>query len=857
METKHIKKTIGYFVSAPCSSGKTYAACHHIRDHNRDSNFIYVAPSLELLDQTKSTLEQLGLKPTLITSEKHPNVRHAIIGYLKTSEDVGCVLLITWQAFEGLPYRDRPKNWQLIIDEVPQIDRLYKFDLAEHANFVTEFIELEGDGPSDKLCRVSIKNRGALEEKLSSKTVDNVEDVFREFRLATLNDKKDMYVDTASWNESLNSEDGSKANTRKQFFFLSMLRPEAIEGCIILGANVEDSLLVRWLDRNDYKLVEHKEIKSRLRKAPSNLGNRLRVSYFIPDRAFSKALSNRVVDGSSLIDRMDRTVVDVFGDERFLYVANNSRKSGPIEAAHGARRISVISHGLNSFDTFNNIYFSAALNREPKHFQMLGELGFDRECIHRAHAQEVGYQAVMRTSLRNPNSNELVHAIVPDEPTANRLKELIGAREICQIGALIDRSRHVEPYSRSDINKRQAATRLLEDLKALKTIPSTFIKNLGMESGAFLERALEGPKVSNTSTGFARGSFAALTDSSDDLTENSSHVIEEGNPNCIVTFHKTLWSNGPDEHHVVEGLISEFIAYIKTFARAKVSRKEESELFTPCYFQPELGSSSYRTKRNFRQSSFLVLDFDGGLLSPENFESIFGSDAKRGQKHSFLICNTFSRCEASPNKFRVIMFYCRPAKSLEQHEAAYSYVVSRLEEHGFTEDSSKLDRNCRSGVQPFYLPCTNRHHPEWAFLRTYKTKMRELRQCAIDPVEIAARFRTVVPVLRVSQGEIRLDEQTIRELTAPLQGLTEGRHKPNFIAVLRLTRAGYQPDKIRSILRVVWNNDPKMSKKVEDALRSTAKYVLRKPDTHCTPRTVSLVLQNRLRKTRYVDLGSP
>ena len=71
----------------------------------------------------------------------------------------------------------------------------------------------------------------------------------------------------------------------------------------------------------------------------------------------------------------------------------------------------------------------------------------------------------------------------------------------------------------------------------------------------------------------------------------------------------------------------------------------------------------YRTQLNFLQSFFWCLDFDNGTLSPEEFENIFWKEAKRGHRHSFIICNSFSCSPDTPNKFRVILFYLRPARS--------------------------------------------------------------------------------------------------------------------------------------------------------------------------------------------------
>ena len=50
----------------------------------------------------------------------------------------------------------------------------------------------------------------------------------------------------------------------------------------------------------------------------------------------------------------------------------------------------------------------------------------------------------------------------------------------------------------------------------------------------------------------------------------------------------------------------------------------------------------------------------------------------------------------------MILFYKRPATTLQQHEAVYDAIVSRLEENGYTAKSAKLDPACRSGVQSFY-----------------------------------------------------------------------------------------------------------------------------------------------------------
>ena len=129
----------------------------------------------------------------------------------------------------------------------------------------------------------------------------------------------------------------------------------------------------------------------------------------------------------------------------------------------------------------------------------------------------------------------------------------------------------------------------------------------------------------------------------------------------------------------------------------------------------------------------LILDFDNGNLSPEQFEDIFWHKAGTGLKRSFVICNSFSRSPEQPNRFRVMFLYKKPALSIAAHEAVYNSIVERLEGEGFTVDGMKLDTGCKSGVLSFYMPCTNRAHPDYAFFRAHGTKTRDIDRYGIDP----------------------------------------------------------------------------------------------------------------------------
>ena len=44
---------------------------------------------------------------------------------MEGAPEAGLVLVVTWQAYVGLPYAPNEKNFQVIIDEIPQLDRFY------------------------------------------------------------------------------------------------------------------------------------------------------------------------------------------------------------------------------------------------------------------------------------------------------------------------------------------------------------------------------------------------------------------------------------------------------------------------------------------------------------------------------------------------------------------------------------------------------------------------------------------------------------------------------------------------------------------------------------------------------------
>ena len=587
------------FVSANCGAGKSHGACRYIKENLREKNFLYVAPSLQLVSEIEERLRSMGVALRVITSETHPKcVKRAAMEALKWAPDLGCCLLLTWQAFSELPFFPNREEWQVIVDEIPQTDVFYKLKVPFNQRFITEWVEIDY-AINEKVALLRAVDDGKLRSFLN-KPRDDVHGLFTNFLRDVVSPHRDVFVETASWTRVCEEQAVGDSDDENTVFAISMLNPKLLHGAIMLGANFERSMLYDCFRRyHGVRFREFEPIKRRLRALGTSARD-VTIFYFLEAPFFSKhKAKQKGEDGTALIETMDREAASALAGAPFLYVANNDRNAVSLEEAVGAKRIKVLSHGLNRYDDFHKIYFSAALNREPRHLQLLKALGFDLAYVHEATTHEVIYQAVMRTSLRRPDTTDPVTIIVPDHSAAMRLQELIGATKVTKL-ANIDRPR-LKPLTGGQRNQRLKVTKLTQSLFAAKSLRTPLI---------------------------------------DDCRHHNAAEYNNHNPNnpssCFVTFFQDLYATEEKDFIYHQCTHQELISNFRTFARTPIGKKERF-LFIPASFNPSLNpGKGYRTQANFHSASMLVLDFDNGSFSPESFVEMFWTKAGRGQKRSFI-----------------------------------------------------------------------------------------------------------------------------------------------------------------------------------------------------------------------------
>ena len=78
-------------------------------------------------------------------------------------------------------------------------------------------------------------------------------------------------------------------------------------------------------------------------------------------------------------------------------------------------------------------------------------------------------------------------------------------------------------------------------------------------------------------------------------------------------------------------------------------------------------------------------------------------------------------------------------------------------EEGYPIEEMGIDLSCRSGVQSFYIPCTNRAYPDHAFFEQYGTETRDIARYGIDPSSYEKTAPVPPKLERVRQSSIGAD----------------------------------------------------------------------------------------------------
>ena len=362
-------------------------------------------------------------------------------------------------------------------------------------------------------------------------------------------------------------------------------------------------------------------------------------------------------------------------------------------------RMPVLCHGLNKWDHHDKVYINMALNRTPEHSKMLTDAGLKKEDIILATAHETIYQAIMRSSIRNANATSDLEFIVPDLKTARILNGYLGNVASLEQMDLITTTAK-SPKKPNEIN---------DFYLPLSPYSLRYQRQVEIQDKTHTHLSyLENPELRKVQISVA------------------GNVKTAYNPSDF-QFATMNWQS-----HINDLLLA-----------SKRTSKDKTNNLALNYskYKDENKPDGVRQKDNIEYSDALILDFDGGDFSPEDFKSIFNENGtgryKKSNKLSFVMYNSFSRSKETPNKFRVIIPF-KESLAPEEFKSSYLWIKKTIENHGFT--NHKLDTQCGNPNQMYYAPCINFEFPEYAFFEKVNMQSREIERYALNGKKIYQEY---------------------------------------------------------------------------------------------------------------------
>jgi hypothetical protein len=677
------------YYSAPCGAGKTRAiAARAIALAEDDHKVLILQPTKQLIDKT--VLDEVSILGPNIpryvihgdTIGKDEFVAKKLAAHLTNPPDCGHIVFATHQVLSLIPYFPTKGDWHLIIDECLQVEHCDTHKIPHTHSIITDDLRVDSSSASYGL--VSPRNRSRLEQKARNSDGDELISAIAETLRNICNPLWITRVNLEKYNELL-------ARKTSRLTFHSLLSPKIVNGfasVFIAAADIEKSGLFKlWTIQGvrfekDATFAEGLRFTSHQNAADDTI-------YYFTDESWSRTYMEHEIDGQTVFERI---IAAIPGKLTGSYVWQaNKRFSDKLFGPPG-QRLPNSPHGLNTYSHIDDVVFLSALNPLPQHIKFLKDRGLTDSEIRDMTYHSVAYQAVMRTSLRDPNRRGPRMIIVPDHDLAVYLHERFPGSSIEKIDVGVPLERPTRPgrprkhessaaKAREYRRKRQQARRqeLLDQIRNMT----------GQDS---------------------HGGSCHSDESMEFRNENPIDIIGHFDTrDCQGTIYKKIKANDPIGYLSCKA-DGDFIDFLNHFHREKFNTKEDNSLISPAIFDPDReilnadGKSTKRGRNNIVYCRHLWLDFEDGDLTAKEFAELFPNV-------KMVLMNSFNHTPDTP-RFRAVMLTTARVTA-DVQEFLFDQVVAKLKEAGYVYKPAKessykrsgLDRSKRSATSLFFLPC--------------------------------------------------------------------------------------------------------------------------------------------------------
>ena len=662
--------------------GKTFAALGYAAKLAAMGHRIAIAqPSTRLIEQSYSDFAERfpNIVASRITSETHPgDVTRAIIRHSRdvAGSTTGEVVIISHAALLRLPYMHAQHEWDLIVDETPSAT-----SSVEHTDIPAHMISCMRITPHGlRYSRVDPRHKSAL-RRIALGRAGNRYMEYRDLATMILSNRHDVFAIASQL-------DRAKLELKGKVTFFSILRTDALAGwrtSTVMSACLSDSLLYRIWTLDGMKWRDHRAIMSGLRSTRHDNGHLLTVHYATEEDWSKKRRDSSLYGSESNSTTMDAIIsasLYVFGGKPHAYLVNRDREDELQQ--YGGDHLPNTSHGLNCYQHLDCAAAYSALNLTPAHIGFLGDMGLNQEEIRAGTYYASTYQAVLRISLRNPESKEPKHIVVMDRGCADYIAGLFAGSQVIKLLTCIpDKKpnpshrprRHLTDAMKHRHHRHQITQKLIDEIESIE-----------VESSA-----------RNTETKGLEYISAFVSES------------DAGNHTPLFDLFDSLNARKPVAVYGCPINPADFITALReVFLPCVYADKRDNFLISPSHFDADLDPEKSRGRANVAYCNGIWLDNDGGAVTPDAFAALF--------PHLHILAYNSFRSTTETPKYRLYIPTTQ-VMSADAYTAITRQIIRVVEDAGYRDAVYlRKDKNTRyrnhgfdmSKIYPenlFFLPC--------------------------------------------------------------------------------------------------------------------------------------------------------
>lgn len=674
------------YASSPCGSGKTYQIVARACDMAAEGLLvIIVQPTKELIAKTIN--EELLILPEpppyhVFHGDSIPpgaTVGSSLAEYLESPQDGGHIIFTTHQTLQFVRYWPNKKDLHLLIDEELQVIDHYTDRLPHTHGLITKHIEII---PYNSIYgKIQVADQ-IINSKARNKDDDAILVVIQDPLQTLTNEYWDSFVNLEQYGKLI-------SGAGQTFAFHSVLNPNILTGfgsVFMASAVFEDTAIYRLWTEAEVKFVPDTDFTKKLRYNVHPNGE-LITFYYVSDDPWSKRLRRTQVGDRTIIDLYLAAAEKLFGDSEFIFQVNNDFSDNSFGTQDN--RLPNKPHGLNSYSHIDDMVFASSINPFPDHIKFLKSRGLSNEEIRACIYFATCYQAIMRTSIRNPDNTNPKRILVPDIGAAEHLQGLFPGSRIEWLDAGIPQGSMRKKGGRPRKHESNAARRAQQRKNDNEKLLINMRKLVGKR--ALQDHCKNGEMPERVNTGAE-------------------------NPISIISAIGTAVFDGSVFSHDGARMAFSFIscvtpqAFVQTlfdiWSYNIIASKKDTHYLSPSLYDPALCTDHDRGTGNILYCRHLYLDFDVGDLKPEDLPNLFPN-------LKMVVTNSFSHTAEHP-RYRVVI----PTTTnmpREIYVILQAGITAKLEDAGYWAKKSKripkgmmksgLDTAKQSPASIFLLPC--------------------------------------------------------------------------------------------------------------------------------------------------------